>query len=217
MFLDDMASPELRNAAKEAKLAGFQMAANPPAPGEPGQGQQAGQSPSKAAPQEDEEEEEETPPAKQKQPAPKRDTMAALERLIERLERRLGEEDHHGGSPEEPGVLGRTSEAATGGADATDSVALDDALLQRELSQEWRRWRHRALDDIKAGKPFRGFTTTLISPVIHEGISKSLQLCKTADHVRAVFGRAEEMIDPGRVYDPVSDEWRVFEMMEGAA
>src|SRR5205823_5552552 len=36
IFLDDMASDEVRNAALKAKVAGFELAANPPAPVAPG-------------------------------------------------------------------------------------------------------------------------------------------------------------------------------------
>ena len=58
---------------------------------------------------------------------------------------------------------------------------------QRASSADYRRWRERALDDVKAGRAIRGFTTTLIPPYIHSYISQELTRCTTPDAVRAVF------------------------------
>src|SRR5437879_10543292 len=56
IFLDDMASDEMRKAALQAKLAGFQMAANPPEPAGPGDDEESpapGQKADKEPPQDD--------------------------------------------------------------------------------------------------------------------------------------------------------------------
>lgn len=61
------------------------------------------------------------------------------------------------------------------------------------VSAEYRRWRKRALDDIKAGKGvMRGFTTTLIPAVVHVRISQALAKCRSVEEVRAVFERSRD-------------------------
>jgi 2'-5' RNA ligase len=62
---------------------------------------------------------------------------------------------------------------------------------QRELNAELRRWRTRAIEDVRRGKPFRGFTTTILAEPLHRAISHNLSFCRTVDEVREVFERAK--------------------------
>jgi hypothetical protein len=75
--------------------------------------------------------------------------------------------------------------------DATDSAPITTA--QRDATQDYRKWRSRAIDDVKASRSQRGFTTTLIPEHIHQWISDELATCVTPDDVRTVFSRAREM------------------------
>lgn len=63
---------------------------------------------------------------------------------------------------------------------------------QRAMALEYKRWRGRALDDVKAGKPFRGFTTTIIPSEMHHAIETEVHRCTTADEVRTVFQRVKD-------------------------
>jgi hypothetical protein len=63
---------------------------------------------------------------------------------------------------------------------------------QNDAAQDYRKWRQRAMDDVKAGRVQRGFTTTLIPPDIHKWISDELVECSTPDEVRSVFNRARD-------------------------
>lgn len=61
---------------------------------------------------------------------------------------------------------------------------------------DFRRWRTRAIDDMKAGRALRGFTTTVIAPDVHAQISAALERCNTPDDVRAVFKAVQEGHEP---------------------
>lgn len=66
------------------------------------------------------------------------------------------------------------------------------AALDRELHTEYRRWKDRAVEDVKRGREWRGFTTTIIPEEIHQAITSELAECSTTDEVRSVFERAKE-------------------------
>jgi hypothetical protein len=72
------------------------------------------------------------------------------------------------------------------------SRTLSAENTEHEVSSEYRRWRTRALEDVKANRAQRGFTTTLISEQAHSWISGELAHCTTADEVREVFARARD-------------------------
>jgi len=61
----------------------------------------------------------------------------------------------------------------------------------RATSAEYRHWRERAIKDVREGKAFRGFTTTLIPEATHDRITRALEQCVNADEVKAVFSRAQ--------------------------
>lgn len=63
--------------------------------------------------------------------------------------------------------------------------------VDRVLAEELRRWRTRAMDDIKRGRAFRGFTTTIIPEAIHQGISRRLGFCTSVEELRGIFERAK--------------------------
>lgn len=69
----------------------------------------------------------------------------------------------------------------------TQSVA-----SQSGVSDDYRRWRSRALDDVKASRAMRPFTSTLIPEQIHAHISEALLGCQTQDEVREVFRGVKE-------------------------
>jgi len=62
-----------------------------------------------------------------------------------------------------------------------------------DASKDYKRWRDRAIDDIKAARVPRGFTTTLIPDTIHRWISEELAACSSVDDVRDVFSQARAM------------------------
>lgn len=66
------------------------------------------------------------------------------------------------------------------------------AHSEKAVADEYRRWRGRAIEDVKTGKTQRGFTTTIIPEAAHRWISDELTRCKTPDDVRSVFNRARE-------------------------
>ena len=73
---------------------------------------------------------------------------------------------------------------------ASESIPAPDSA--RAISTEYRRWRGRAIEDVKAGRLQRGFTTTLIPSETHAEISRALSSCATADQVREIFRRAKD-------------------------
>jgi hypothetical protein len=246
VFLDDMADPAVRAAQKQATLAGFQMATQPPAqaqqPGndeeEEGDGAsqagrgRAGAKPKAAAGQ------ARTPNSTQQQPgtttSQQRRSLEGLFRHIEAWlaeERREEHDDEPGASqPGEAAQIDRQYDdggagrgdrgdgARTARTDAARAGAegLDQATATSAISAEYRRWRGRAIDDVKAGRTLRGFTTTLIPEGVHKRISDELAECSTPDEVRAVFARAKqapqdsELIgaQPLLEYDPAQDIWQ---------
>jgi 2'-5' RNA ligase len=68
---------------------------------------------------------------------------------------------------------------------------VDDGLdTIKERAADLRRWKKRAIEDVKAGKTFRGFSTTYIPDTLHTQISTSLERCTTVEDVHGVFERA---------------------------
>lgn len=61
-----------------------------------------------------------------------------------------------------------------------------------EAKLDYKRWRGRALDDIKSGRAIRPFTSSFIPVPEHARISEALAHCTTDGDVRYVFKRAQE-------------------------
>lgn len=252
IWLDDIASPEMRQAQAQATLAGYKMAANPPAPTEspnPGgddEQKQPQKQSTKAAPDDDQPDEKQT----MQRVADVlesvegylrliRASSAALTPLVSRagacgcdvcrgndgrvmqsgdsippyhdgcdckiveqgevhVERAQQDTevaqgffgDCRGGVIEDASSAAQRDPGEPGA--QRDSGAEIDAFAAREVSAEYRRWRTRALDDVKAGKPIRAFSSVIIHEPIQRVISEELARCTTADDVRAVFDRSRE-------------------------
>jgi 2'-5' RNA ligase len=71
-------------------------------------------------------------------------------------------------------------------------TASTEQASEQERRAEYRRWKERAIDDVKRGRAQRGFTTTILSEDVHKAISSQLAGCSTVEDVRAVFDRAKE-------------------------
>ncbi len=67
-------------------------------------------------------------------------------------------------------------------------------VTERDVILELNRWRGRALNDVKRGNGFKGFTTTILSDAVHEWVSADLERCATVEEVKEVFNRAKEDI-----------------------
>lgn len=168
---------EARKAQDAAQLAGLQMSANPE--------------------QDDDEEEEPTESetnsngtkkttSKQKPTEEKRYTVSELLQLLQEQAKAKTASSENGTDferSEKDGMVDRS--------DGTRSIAPITAS-QYDATQDYRRWRQRAIDDVKAGRVQRGFSTTLIPQAIHKWISDELVECTTPDQVRDVFNRARD-------------------------
>ena len=175
MLLEDLIAPDVRTAQKQTIIQG----SVPKAPAvQPGAKTKEAEKPPKR----------ETPAqlADEKSPfkkphAAQRATFETIKRLLAEVERWQEEEE------EEEELTTRVVAFAP-------SLPLSSlsAPNEKEARAEYRRWRQRALDDVKAGHLQRGFTTVLIPEHIHRAISRALAHCTTADEVREVFEQARE-------------------------
>lgn len=60
-------------------------------------------------------------------------------------------------------------------------------LATMEAKEDYKRWRTRALDDVKVGRQIRPFVSTLIPVDTHLRIYENLQRCSTVEDVKQVF------------------------------
>lgn len=101
------------------------------------------------------------------------------------------------------GHPGRRDPEVTTRATATGTAQPGGARSDpKEITAEYKRWRKRAIEDVRDGKAMRGFTTTLIAPDTHTAISRALERCVAVDDVASVFERAK-VADHWQDYDPV--------------
>lgn len=250
IFLDDMASDTVRKAALDAKMAGFEMAANPPEPGE-------SQNPD--GNEKNTSNDEKKPPQsgnKSAKPGKSDDEEQPVSRVVEALAR-IDEQlrllravnvtpgtqmvsqqgtytcdictGNHGqvvesappyhdgcdctmvpkGEEREPRAFKDTEDETRVSANperTTRSIAragsqpesVRDAApgidRARAISQEYRRWRERAIADAKAHRAQRPFVSTLIPDEEYTAIWEALRtsLVPSVEDVRAVFERARE-------------------------
>jgi hypothetical protein len=141
----------------------------------------------------EDEEEEEDATNEQKGLEEKRYTISELLQLLtqQMQEEKASQEDGAHFERSTQNTMVARTEGATHQIDPTpDASSQSGGNDERAISQEYKRWRTRAIDDVKAGRTQRGFTTTLISPDIHKWISDELVECTTPDQVRNVFNRA---------------------------
>lgn len=199
IFLDDMASDEMRHAAVQAKMAGFQMAANPPQPSENETHSQKGVSSDEKQGQTKEGEQAATKGQPAASGANERDKQSPHNRSEVAQERAfLGEEDEQRAqqdTEEQARSLGsdrrgdlETASGATGTGNSQPEEAGD---YRGEAIIDYRRWRTRAISDAKQGRAQRGFTSSYIPPTVHTYLSQLLARCNTPDEVRTVFARAQ--------------------------
>lgn len=210
IFLDDVAQPDMRKAQAQATMAGYQLAANPPAPtaqlGTPGA--------------EDEQNGGNKPPATGKAGAntgQKPGNNAALSRIADamadideqlsvlRARNVTPEEDDFESWPQ-PNTEDKTRRAGSMGREDSSHVARgtrEDTEAtgtagrdNKEISAEYRRWRTRAVEDIKAGRQQRTFESALIPENEQAAIRIGLECCDNADMVRAMFDKVRQWPKP---------------------
>lgn len=131
----------------------------------------------------------------EEQPEEKRYTIGELLQLLSQQMQAQTPDQAHGTHLERSSqkTVVEGTEGATHQIDPTsDASSSSDGDHERAISQEYRKWRSRAIDDVKAARTLRGFTTTLIPETVHKWISDELVECTTPDQVRDVFTRARD-------------------------
>jgi hypothetical protein len=69
---------------------------------------------------------------------------------------------------------------------------LEGVKKEGTVSDDYRRWRQRAIDDVRTKqRVVRSFTSELIPNDIYEQISAALEECTTVDDVKNVFKGAQ--------------------------
>ena len=89
--------------------------------------------------------------------------------------------------PEQPEEVRTIAEVDRSTIRATVSITPNDA------KKDYKRWEHRAVEDIRTHIQPRGFTTTLIPETMHRWISDELAACSSIEDVRDVFSQARTM------------------------
>ena len=161
VFLDEMAKPEMLQASNQAQLAGYKLAANPPDPTAVGGNDSTVPDGGKGKG------EDESSDSKSSEKQTKQNGVSA----------KLPAKSTNRAAGDEPGL----------------PLALRHGLSrasEQEQSDEYRRWRSRAIEDVKHNRSLRGFATTIIPEAVHQHISDELADCMTVEDVRAVFERA---------------------------
>lgn len=187
---------EARKAQDAAQMAGLQMAANPQQPQEQDDEDESEPESNSQSKQTGNKQDNETD--RQKPVEEKRYTISELLQLLaqQTQAQTAGEENgtHFERSEEKQmvrGTIDRAKEQGNTGSGITERTTSSTRRdSESDSGAEYRRWRQRAIDDVKAGRVQRGFTTTLIAPEIHKWISDELVECTTPDQVRDVFNRA---------------------------
>ncbi len=80
---------------------------------------------------------------------------------------------------------------------------------QRMATADYRRWRDRAIDDVKHNRSIRSFASDAIDERSHRYISRALQSCATAEDVKRIFAieRAAQPQGVNLVYNAKLDIW----------
>lgn len=200
----EIGSPS-RKAQDAAQLAGLQLAGNP-----------------QPSNQDDDEEPEDDTPYDDTQTQPKRrsgeqERRYTIGELVQLLSQQMQAQtpDQEDGAyslrSEEERVVARTDGGTTQAIDTTGRVAESASRSASRNSggdrgAEYRRWRQRAIDDVKEGRLQRPFTTTLIPDYLHATVSDMLEECSTIEGVKTVFQRvrAVEVFDDWQQYEPTT-------------
>jgi hypothetical protein len=128
-------------------------------------------------------------------------------------------EDTEGETLSQRSIVRGNSEVTTGTTESnTEQPSTEGSNRDaKAISAEYKRWRARAVEDVKDGKTQRFFVTTIIPHGIHDYISQCLHACTTPDHVRSVFTRAQaqegKLIDnpPQLQYNANLDIWEPWD------
>lgn len=83
-----------------------------------------------------------------------------------------------------------TDEIARAGTQPESVRPQEGGQDRREIGAEYRRWRTRAIEDVKAGRAQRPFYSTLIPEQHHRILSGTLQRCTSVDEVKHQFEEA---------------------------
>lgn len=60
-------------------------------------------------------------------------------------------------------------------------------IVNNDISAEYKRWRNRAIKDMREGRQIRPFSTSLIPEDEHVRVYSALLQCKTIEEVRTTF------------------------------
>lgn len=217
ILLEDFANPKLRQAQMDAQLAGFSLAKQ----GGPGQGDDTEEEdeeektpppPQQKQPAKQKGKDEESPATKRLiaqleeliarlSPTPANNERADIATLRQQGARRVTWQStctcstckQNNGLTRtlgDPFPSGHTLPPCHEGCNC--EATQEQPATDRELHAEYRRWKDRAVEDVKRGREWRGFTTTIIPEEIHQAITADLAECSTTDEVRSVFERAKE-------------------------
>lgn len=222
MFLDDMASEEVRDAQLKAKLAGLDVAANPQPPVSAGETQTKPGS----LPQKKSDEEEESPAMKR--------LMAQVEAILRKLDRvevvrsesqslpvvDISQIDQRLADLRAQGVHSLTWQSNcecdicqqnNGQTRALNETFPSGHVLPpchegcdcgaeyhkepptaRDVVLELNKWRSCAVHDLKAERKIREFVSNILPSDLHKSIASELEACRTVDDVRVIFERAKD-------------------------
>jgi hypothetical protein len=110
-----------------------------------------------------------------------RDTIRELLQILDEQTEKESTEETNSESVKQPKEIERASDKSDG---RTENKFTNQTNAS---SEDYRRWRQRAIDDVKSGRPQRGFTTTLIPEMIHKEITIALSRSTTVDEVKSIF------------------------------
>ncbi len=177
IFLDDMATDVMRNAAAKAKLTQLQQSGTVQGQQQLAQAQLGGGT------SQGTEGEQET-----------------NEKAPQKTSTQSGKESDTGGQAENRVLAGDDGQADRDSYPMENGKRIDDGH-HRSIYDDLRKWRTRALDDVKVGRSFRPFVSTCIPQERYTALQTELQRCTNVEDVRALFARAK-----GGAYGP--GEWQ---------
>lgn len=164
IFLDDMANEQMREAQLQAQFAAYQAAVTTPTPETPEGGQVSSKAPTSQI--------SATPDTTKNSPQTGAKSATPTKQNAEMDKNPPEEEKRY--------TIGEILQL------------LEGAKKEGTISDDYRRWRQRAIDDIKAKqRVFRNFSSTLIPENTYNQISAALEECTTIDDVKNVFKGAQ--------------------------
>lgn len=105
---------------------------------------------------------------------------------------RVGRDERESGE-RDGATLRRDADGDTAGAGTRRGESESSANGNEEvISEEWRRYRERALKAVKRGEPVKEFVSSVLPREEHRWVATRLQEARTPDEVRAIFSAARE-------------------------